>query len=113
MLIVSELFHLSPPTPSRHLALFPVTATLNLLSLYHDTLLARRLEMDPKSKPVLPPSVHSRYTRAWAKRDGRYRWAARLLEIVRFVELMVEMGMRRKFKERTVWKGVLVLETIK
>ncbi|KAF8609573.1 peroxisome membrane protein [Ceratobasidium sp. AG-I] len=90
-----------------------VTATLNLLSLYHDTLLARRLELDPKSKPVLPPSAHSRYTRAWAKRDGRYRWAARLLEIVRFVELMVEMGMRRKFKQKTVWRGIFVLESIK
>ncbi|KAG9095833.1 Peroxisomal membrane protein pex16 [Ceratobasidium sp. 370] len=90
-----------------------VTATLNLLSLYHDTLLARRMELDPKSKPILPPSVHSRYTRAWAKRDGRYRWAARLLEIVRFVELVVEMGMRRKFKQKTVWRGIFMLEAVK
>lgn len=90
-----------------------LTATLNLLSLYHDTLLARRMELDPKCKPVLPPSSHSRYTRAWAGRDGRYRWAARLLEIVRFVELVLEMGMRRKFKQRTVWRGIFALETIK
>ncbi|CEL57903.1 Peroxisomal membrane protein PEX16 OS=Yarrowia lipolytica (strain CLIB 122 / E 150) GN=PEX16 PE=3 SV=1 [Rhizoctonia solani AG-1 IB] len=90
-----------------------LSATLNLLSLYHDTLLARRMELDPKAKPILPPSVHSRYTRAWAKRDSRYRWAARLLEIVRFIELVVEMGMRRKFKKQTVWKGVFALETIK
>ncbi|CCO29397.1 Peroxisomal membrane protein PEX16 AltName: Full=Peroxin-16 [Rhizoctonia solani AG-1 IB] len=71
------------------------------------------MELDPKAKPILPPSVHSRYTRAWAKRDSRYRWAARLLEIVRFIELVVEMGMRRKFKKQTVWKGVFALETIK
>ncbi|QRW05495.1 peroxisomal membrane protein PEX16 [Ceratobasidium sp. AG-Ba] len=90
-----------------------LTATLNLLSLYHDTLLARRMELDPKSKPVLPPSVHSRYTRAWAKRDGGYRWAARLLEIVRFVELVIEMGMRRKLKAKTVWRGIFMLEAIK
>ncbi|ELU41862.1 peroxisomal membrane protein PEX16 [Rhizoctonia solani AG-1 IA] len=90
-----------------------LSATLNLLSLYHDTLLARRMELDPKAKPILPPSVHSRYTRAWAKCDSRYRWAARLLEIVRFVELVVEMGMRRKFKKRTAWKGIFALETIK
>ncbi|KAG8763817.1 Peroxisomal membrane protein pex16 [Ceratobasidium sp. 423] len=90
-----------------------VSATLNLLSLYHDTLLARRMELDPKAKPILPPSPHSRYTRAWAKRDNSYRWAARLLEIVRFVELVVEMGMRRKFKERTVWKGIFALEAVK
>ncbi|KAG8735753.1 Peroxisomal membrane protein pex16 [Ceratobasidium sp. 428] len=71
------------------------------------------LELDPKSKPILPPSAHSRYTRAWAKRDGRYRWAARLLEIVRFVELVVEMGMRRNFKKKTVWRGIFVLEAVK
>ncbi|KEP55759.1 peroxisomal membrane protein pex16 [Rhizoctonia solani 123E] len=90
-----------------------LTATLNLLSLYHDTLLARRMDLDPKAKPILPPSPHSRYTRAWAKRDSQYRWAARLLEIVRFVELVVEMGMRRKFKKRTVWKGIFALEAVK
>ncbi|KZW02578.1 peroxisome membrane protein [Exidia glandulosa HHB12029] len=91
-----------------------LTATMNLLNLYHDTLLARRLaQLGPKHKPVLPPSLHTRYTRAWADKDKTYRWAARMLEIVRFTELVVEMGLRRKVGPTGRWRGIVTLEVIK
>ncbi|KAG8904637.1 Peroxisomal membrane protein pex16 [Tulasnella sp. 403] len=92
-----------------------LSAVLNLLSLYHDTLLARRLKAEPKLRPIIPPSPHSRYTHAWADKDAGYKWAARMLEIVKFVELVFEMTLRRTFKakQRTVWKAIVCVETVK
>ncbi|KAI0348593.1 peroxisome membrane protein [Trametopsis cervina] len=90
-----------------------LSALLNVTSLYHDTLLARIMKTDPKYKPVLPASTHTRYSRAWCEKDGRYKWAARFLEVVKFVELLVEMGLRRSVSDKARWRGVIFLETIK
>ncbi|TFK57126.1 peroxisome membrane protein [Heliocybe sulcata] len=90
-----------------------LVSLLNTLSLYHDTLLARVVHNDPKYKPLIPSSLHSRYTRAWCDRDGRYKWAARALEMIRFVELVVEMGLRRKVSTKSKWRCIVLLEAIK
>ncbi|KAI0825066.1 peroxisome membrane protein [Trametes gibbosa] len=90
-----------------------LSAILNIMSMYHDTLLARVAQTDPKYKPLLPASPHTRYTRAWSEKDGRYKWAARALELLRFTELLVEMGLRRKVSRQTRWKGIVVLEALK
>jgi peroxin-16 len=84
------------------------------LSLYHDTVIARRIaQTDPKFKPLIPPSLHSRYTRAWADKDNVYKWAARALETLKFVELVIEMGLRRKLGQKGRWRGVVTLEVVK
>lgn len=83
------------------------------MSLYHDTLLSRIVLSDPKFKPVLPPSPHSRYTRAWSDKSARYKWASRTLEVLRFVELVIEMGLRRKVSNKNRWRGIVLLEIIK
>ncbi|KAI0322645.1 peroxisome membrane protein [Amylostereum chailletii] len=90
-----------------------LSASLNALSLYHDTLLAKVVENEPKYKPLIPPSLHTRYTRAWADASSTYKWAARALELTRFVELLIEMGLRRKASSRTRWRGIVTLEAIK
>ena len=41
------------------------------MSMYHDTLLAKVGHSDPKYKPLLPSSPHTRYTRAWSEKDAR------------------------------------------
>ena len=90
-----------------------VSAALNVMSMYHDTLLAKMVKADPKNKPLLPSSLHTRYTRAWSEKTPFYRWAARALELIRFVELLVEMGLRRKTSAENRWRGILFLESIK
>jgi peroxin-16 len=81
--------------------------------LYHDTLLSRATEGEPKYKPLLPPSLHSRFTRTWADTHGRYRWVARNLELIRFVELLLEMVLRRKVTAKNRWRAIVVLEAVK
>ncbi|KZS96001.1 peroxisomal membrane protein PEX16 [Sistotremastrum niveocremeum HHB9708] len=90
-----------------------LSATLNLLSLYHDTLLARRLSQDPKLKPLIPPSPHSRYTRAWSDKSGQYKWAARALEVIKFLQLVVEMSLRRKVGRNAKWRAIVSIEFVK
>ncbi len=90
-----------------------VSASLNALSLYHDTLLNRAVGNEPKYRPLLPPSLHSRFTRAWADTHTRYRWTARTLELIRFVELLLEMGLRRRVSAKSRWRAVTLLEAIK
>src|SRR5215471_18883898 len=43
-----------------------VTTLLNVMSMYHDTLLARIVQNNPKYKPLIPSSLHTRFTRAWS-----------------------------------------------
>ena len=83
------------------------------MSMYHDTLLAKVAHADPKYKPLLPSSAHTRYTRAWCEKDARYKWAGRALELIKFTELFIEMGLRRKVSRQTRWRGVILLEVIK
>jgi peroxin-16 len=90
-----------------------VSALLNIMSMYHDTLLARIVPNDPKYKPLIPSSLHTRYTSSWSAKDHRYKWAARILELFRFTELVIEMGLRRKVSTKNRWRGIVLLETIK
>jgi len=90
-----------------------LSATLNVLSLYHDTIIGRRLAQAPKFKPLIPPSLNSRYTRGWMDKHNAYKWIARSLEMIKFLELVIEMGLRRKLGQKGRWRGILTLEVIK
>ncbi|KAJ3551598.1 hypothetical protein NM688_g4609 [Phlebia brevispora] len=90
-----------------------LSALLNVMSIYHDTILAKLANSDPKYKPLLPASPHTRYTRAWSDKDSRYKWAARLLEVIKYTELLIEMGLRRTVSSKARWKGIVVIEAIK
>ncbi|KAH9837218.1 peroxisomal membrane protein PEX16 [Rhodofomes roseus] len=90
-----------------------LSASLNVMSMYHDTLLEKVVQADPKYKALIPPSLHTRYTRAWSEKDSLYKWAARVLQLVRFTELLIEMGLRRKVSQRNRWRGIVLLEVIK
>lgn len=70
------------------------------------------IDAEPKQRPLIPPSLHTRYTRAWTD-NLRYRWIARVLELTRFVELLIEMGLRRRVSAKGRWRGIIVLEAVK
>jgi len=46
-------------------------------------------------------------------KSSHYKWAARILDILRFTELVIEMGLRRKVSERIRWRGIVVIEAVK
>ncbi|KAI0788465.1 peroxisome membrane protein [Abortiporus biennis] len=90
-----------------------LSASLNVMSMYHDTLLSKIMHSEPKYKPLIPSSLHTRYTRAWSEKSFTYKWASRVLELIRFVELLVEMGLRRKASPKARWRGIVFIEVIK
>jgi peroxin-16 len=91
----------------------PVSALLNLISMYHDTLIAKIVHSEPKYRPLIPSSLHTRFTMAWFDKNTRYKWAARSLELIRFTELVIEMGLRRKVSAQNRWRVVVLLEAVK
>lgn len=90
-----------------------VTALLNVVSMYHDTLLSRVIQSNPSYRPLIPSTLHNRFTKAWSDKDVLYKWASRSLEIIRFLELVVEMVLRRKVSEKIRWRSIVLIETIK
>lgn len=86
-------------------------SSVQLLSIYHDSLLARALQrLPPLQRPH--PSPHTRYTRFWAAKSPAYRRLGLLLQVVQYTELLCEMAAKRK-GEKTRWRVVVVLEAIK
>ncbi|GAB1312434.1 Peroxisomal membrane protein PEX16 [Madurella fahalii] len=87
---------------------------VQLLSLYHDSLLRRALTLSKLPLPSLSqnPSAHSRYTRFWTVKSALYRRVAYVLQIVNYVELLCEMAAKRR-GERIRWHAVILLEAIK
>ncbi|KAG6252199.1 hypothetical protein E4U24_000713 [Claviceps purpurea] len=83
---------------------------VQLLSLYHDTLLSRALSRLPVSSPR---TAHSRYTRFWSQKSTIYRRIAMVLQMVIYTELLCEMTAKRKRGEKSRWKLIILIEAIK
>lgn len=85
---------------------------VQLLSLYHDTLLFRASSKLSQPSLANAPSPHKRYIRFWFLKSPLYRRVAYLLQIVNYVELLIEMAAKRR-GERMRWRAVIIIEAIK
>lgn len=83
---------------------------VQLIALYHDSLLSRALAQQLHSPRHQNP--HNRYTRFYCQKSPTYRRTAMTLQIVQYTELLVEM-MAKKKGEKTRWRLVVFLEAIK
>jgi peroxin-16 len=88
-----------------------VHSGVQLLSLYHDSLLARTTSRIPGvQKPH--PTPHNRYTRFWTQKSPIYKRIALTLQIIKYTELLWEMAAKRR-GERVRWRVVVILEAVK
>ncbi|KAM5347202.1 hypothetical protein ACJ41O_010207 [Fusarium nematophilum] len=83
---------------------------VQLLSLYHDSLLQKAIARLPMASM---PSAHARYTRHWTQRSGAYRRIAMFLQMIIYTEMLWEMTAKRRGGERSRWKVVVILEALK
>ncbi|EST07090.1 Peroxisome membrane protein, Pex16 [Kalmanozyma brasiliensis GHG001] len=118
-----------------------IYASLNLLGLYHDSILARALEkqnplaitssnasekqgfqsslapLEPSQRGSaltgLTPSEHARYTQHFSRNSKSYNRVARTLVVVGYLELVAEMVARRKLGRRKAWDVVAAIEGLK
>jgi peroxin-16 len=89
---------------------------VQLLSIYHDNLLARASKIIPAAQAGLKPktSLHARYTKFWTARSALYRQLAIALKIAQYTELLWEMVARRRLGgDKARWRVVILLESFK
>ncbi|KAL2074283.1 hypothetical protein VTL71DRAFT_8061 [Oculimacula yallundae] len=91
-------------------------SSIQLLSLYHDTLLTRAVAklpgMPSSSVRQGGQSSHNRYTKYWIGTSRFYRRVATALAVVQYTQLLWEMMAKRK-GERIRWRVIVLLEVLK
>ncbi|KAJ6127462.1 Peroxisome membrane protein Pex16 [Penicillium sp. IBT 18751x] len=92
--------------------IIPVHSGVQLLSLYHDTLVSRVISRLPSTVPRLAPTPHARYTKYWSTRSSLYQKVAVALQMLQYTELLWEMAARRR-GQKTRWRVVVFLEFAK
>jgi Peroxisomal membrane protein (Pex16) len=90
-----------------------VYATLNLVSLYHDSLLAKAVANLPPSVRKPEPSPHNRYTQFWTKASPNYKRLALAIVVIQYGEVLCEMGAKKKWGEKGRWHTIVALEALK
>ncbi|KAG5922153.1 hypothetical protein E4U42_005583 [Claviceps africana] len=83
---------------------------VQLLSLYHDGLLARAVSRCPVPAAR---TAHARYTRFWSQKSSLYRRVATVLQMVIYTELLCEMTAKRRGGEKARWRVVVLIEAVK
>ncbi|OJJ44192.1 hypothetical protein ASPZODRAFT_135682 [Penicilliopsis zonata CBS 506.65] len=89
-----------------------VHSGVQLLSLYHDSLVSRVIARLPSTVPRPTPTPHSRYTKYWASQSSLYRQVALALQVIRYTELLWEMIARRR-GEKVRWRIIVLIEAVK
>ncbi|CAI7584175.1 Peroxisome membrane protein Pex16 [Penicillium cosmopolitanum] len=89
-----------------------VHSGVQLLSLYHDSLVAKVISRLPSTVPRPTPTPHSRYTKYWTSRSSLYRQVALALQMLQYTELLWEMAARRR-GQKTRWRVVVFIEFAK
>jgi peroxin-16 len=90
-----------------------VHTTLNLVSLYHDSLLAKAVANLPPSVRKPEPSPHNRYTQFWAKASQSYKNLALVIVVIQYGEVLLEMGAKKKWGEKGRWRTIVAIEALK
>ncbi|KAJ6096758.1 Peroxisome membrane protein Pex16 [Penicillium sp. IBT 16267x] len=89
-----------------------VHSGVQLLSLYHDSLVSRVVSQLPSTVPRPTPTPHARYTKYWTSRSSLYRRVALALQMLQYTELLWEMSARRR-GQKTRWRIVVFIEFAK
>ncbi|KAJ5092681.1 Peroxisome membrane protein Pex16 [Penicillium angulare] len=89
-----------------------VHSGVQLLSLYHDSLVSRVVSQLPSTVPKQPPTPHTRYTKYWTSRSSLYHRVAVALQMLQYTELLWEMSARRR-GQKTRWRIVVFIEFAK
>ena len=90
-----------------------VYTSLNLVSLYHDFLLAKAVANLPPSVRKPEPSPHNRYTQFWTRASPTYQRLALAIVIIQHAEVLLEMGAKKKWGEKGRWRTIIGVEALK
>lgn len=89
-----------------------VHSLTQLLSLYHNDILRRSLTvLSPSRQPK--PLPHTRYTKYWTQCSPLYTRLATMLQCIQYTELLWEMVAKRRGGEKSRWRIIVLLESMK
>ncbi|KAL4881516.1 peroxisome membrane protein [Aspergillus karnatakaensis] len=89
-----------------------VHSGVQLLSLYHDSLISKVITSLPPTVRRPTPTPHTRYTKYWTSQSSLYQKIALALQTVQYTELLWEMVARRR-SEKVRWRVVVLIEIVK
>ncbi|KKK13616.1 hypothetical protein P175DRAFT_0238538 [Aspergillus ochraceoroseus IBT 24754] len=89
-----------------------VHSGVQLLSLYHDSLMSKVIANLPPTVRRPTPTPHARYTKHWTAQSSLYHKVALTLQTVQYTELLWEMIARRR-GEKVRWRVVVFIEVVK
>lgn len=122
----SSLRSLTWFVPPQSISSEAVYTGLNILGMTHDAILSSSSASvssgSPSSSGVsptaathlsIPVSAHTRFTNWFCTQSKLYKTAARLLSIVIYMQLLVEMAAKKYKGENGRWRAVIGLESMK
>lgn len=89
-----------------------VHSGVQILSLYHDSLVSRAISRLSSTVPRPNPTPHARYTKYWTSRSPFYHNVALTLQMIQYTELLWEMAARRR-GEKVRWRVIVIIEILK
>jgi peroxin-16 len=88
-------------------------SVLQILGLYHDSIIAKATKRLSAIDPSFRASCHNRYTEYQVQHNRLYRYVALAVQLTRYTEMLWEMVARKRGGERGRWMTVLSIESIK
>lgn len=85
---------------------------VQILSLYHDSLVSKAISQLPPTVRRPHPTPHARYTKYWTSRSSFYHKVALTLQTIQYTELLWEMIARRR-GEKIRWRVIVFIEVVK
>ncbi|KAF7722806.1 Peroxisomal membrane protein pex16 [Apophysomyces ossiformis] len=90
-------------------------ATLNLVGLYHNSILRRAVEEHHAEfkNEILEESAFNKYLIFWSNKSQVHRQVSHALAVISYTQVLMEMGVLKKWGKATQWRWIAFLETVK
>jgi peroxin-16 len=92
-----------------------VFAALNVLGLYHDTILRKAAISQGKLPTGDNPdaSPFNKYTGHWFKKSSLYKNISLVLSVISYTQVVAEMAVSKKLGKRAKWRLIFGVELLK
>ncbi|KAI9482848.1 MAG: peroxisome membrane protein [Benjaminiella poitrasii] len=84
-------------------------AALNLIGLYHNSILRKAVQEDTN----MEESAFNKYIRFWSSRSKLNSTASVLLSIITYTQVLMEMAVLKKLGKKKQWQLIALLESLK
>ncbi|KAI8075443.1 peroxisome membrane protein [Gilbertella persicaria] len=85
-------------------------AALNLIGLYHTSILKKAAQ---ESKTKVEETAFNKYLDFWSSQSSLNNIASKLLSIITYTQVLMEMAVLKKLGKRQQWQLITVLEALK